>query len=64
MRLDLRLLIGWMFLFYGLLLTFYGLLGHDVAFLAEPRLWADTQWGIALLVFGLIVLLLRRCRGG
>lgn len=60
MQLDIRLPIGWLFTLLGLILAGFGLvsdasiyersLGHNV------NLW----WGLAMIAFGLVFLLLAR----
>jgi hypothetical protein len=56
MRLDLRTPIGWLFVFYGLLLLGFGIMNHTIP---ASHIGADIAWGAVLLAFGVLVLLAR-----
>jgi hypothetical protein len=62
MGLDIRLPIGAMFAILGLLITLYGLLTHNDAQVYSRSLNLDINlwWGIAMFVFGALMLLLTR----
>jgi len=58
MNFDLRLPIGLLFSFYGVLLVGYGLFTKDSKELYEPSLGMNINlgWGLVLLVFGAFML--------
>ncbi|HKV40800.1 MAG TPA: hypothetical protein VJX67_16420 [Blastocatellia bacterium] len=60
MGLDVRLPIGAMFAAAGLLLAFYGLLtgGDTAAYEKSLYININLWWGLAMLAFGLVFLLL------
>ena len=58
MSFDLRLPIGMMFALYGILLTAYGLLGDSKFNQKSLGINIDLSWGIFLLVFGGLMLLM------
>jgi len=62
MILDLRVPLGLMFTLVGLILTVFGLKTNGNAALYAPSLGinANLWWGLVLLTFGLIMLLLGR----
>ena len=62
MRLDLRIPMGLMFTFTGLIMTVFGLKTNGNAALYERSLGinANLWWGLVLLAFGLIMFLLGR----
>lgn len=62
MGLDIRLPIGLMFAILGLLLSVYGLLTSGNEMYARHSLGININlwWGLALLAFGLVMLLLGR----
>ncbi len=56
---DLRLPIGLVFTIYGLLLSGYGFFTKGSAMYAKSlNININTGWGIIMLIFGLIMLLL------
>jgi uncharacterized membrane protein len=58
---DLRLPIGLVFTIYGLLLSVYGLFTKGSAMYAKSlNININTGWGIVMLIFGLIMLLLAK----
>ena len=59
MGLDVRVPIGAMFTLLGLLLTVYGLLtnGNAAAYERSLSINVNLWWGIALLIFGCVMLL-------
>jgi hypothetical protein len=60
MGLDIRLPIGLMFTILGLLLTGYGLLGDKSIYQRSLGININLWWGLALLLFGIVMLLLGR----
>ena len=64
MNFDLRLPIGIMFSFYGVLLVLYGLLGDKAQYARSLGLNINLIWGIVLFVFGVVMLVLSRRSGG
>jgi len=62
MNLDLRIPMGLMFTMTGAILTAFGLATRDNAALYAKSLGIDANlwWGIVLLVFGIIMLVLGR----
>jgi hypothetical protein len=62
MNLDLRIPVGLMFTLTGLILTLFGLKtnGNDVLYARSLGINANLWWGLVLLAFGLIMLLLGR----
>ncbi|MFD0895108.1 hypothetical protein KBB96_00875 [Luteolibacter ambystomatis] len=54
---DLRLPIGLVFTIYGLLLSLYGFFTKgDAMYSKSLNLNVNLEWGIVLLVFGLVML--------
>jgi multisubunit Na+/H+ antiporter MnhG subunit len=60
MGLDIRLPIGFMFMFVGLLLTGYGLFGPQDIYNRSLGINVNLGWGIILLVFGVLMMFLGR----
>lgn len=60
MNFDLRLPIGIMFSFYGVVLVLYGLLGDKAQYARSLGININLIWGIVLLVFGALMLVLAR----
>ncbi len=60
MGLDIRLPIGLMFSILGVMLTGYGLLGDKSIYQRSLGININLWWGIVLLVFGLVMLLMGR----
>ncbi len=58
MGLDIRLPIGLMFSILGFMLTSFGLLGDKAIYKRSLGININLWWGIVLLVFGLLMLLL------
>jgi hypothetical protein len=58
MNFDLRLPIGIMFSFYGVLLAIYGLVGDKEQYSRSLGININLIWGIVMLVFGGFMLLL------
>jgi uncharacterized membrane protein len=60
MNLDLRIPLGWMFTLIGLLLSFFGWAtnGKNVVYAQSLGININLWWGLALLVFGLILMAL------
>jgi hypothetical protein len=65
MGLDIRTPIGGMFAIAGLLLVLYGLLTSGNSQLYEQSLHININlwWGIVMLIFGVVMLLLGRMSG-
>ena len=62
MRLDVRLPIGLMFAVMGALLAGYGLLGNQSIYARSLGINVNLIWGIVMLVFGGVMLILGRRR--
>jgi hypothetical protein len=60
MRIDIRLPIGILFSLLGLNLAAYGVLGDLSRYRQSLDVNINLAWGIALFVFGLVMLLLGR----
>ncbi|MDB6032018.1 MAG: hypothetical protein JWM16_2356 [Verrucomicrobiales bacterium] len=58
MNFDLRMPIGLIFTFYGLVLVLYGLLSDPTVYKKSLGLNVNREWGLLLLVFGLWMLLM------
>jgi len=58
MGLDIRLPIGIIFSLYGAVLIVYGLLADPAIFVNSLGVNIDTWWGLAMLVFGLVMAIL------
>ncbi len=64
MNFDLRLPIGLLFSFYGLLLTIYGAISDSQIYERSLNINVNVRWGLVLLVFGVAMLFLAwRARG-
>jgi hypothetical protein len=55
MGLDIRLPIGIIFTIYGALLIIYGLVADPAIFVNSVGVNIDIWWGLAMLVFGLVM---------
>jgi hypothetical protein len=60
MGIDIRLPIGILFSLLGLILTAYGMFGDPSLYQQSQGLNINLAWGIVLLAFGLMMLLLGR----
>lgn len=60
MGIDIRLPIGILFSLLGLILAAYGMLGDTSRYRQSLGVNINLDWGIVLLVFGLVMLLLGR----
>ncbi len=58
MRLDLRLPIGLMFSLFGAILVVYGLVSNPAIYQRSLGINVNLWWGVVLLAFGLVMLLL------
>ena len=58
MGLDIRLPIGIIFSTYGVILIVYGLVADPAIFVSSMAVNIDLWWGLAMLVFGLLMGLL------
>ncbi len=55
MGLDIRLPIGIIFTTYGVILILYGLVADPAIFVSSDGVNIDLWWGLAMLVFGLLM---------
>jgi len=61
---DLRLPIGYVFTIYGVMLTGYGLFTKgDPMYAKSLDIPINTIWGVAMLVFGLVMLFFAKRSG-
>jgi len=60
MKLDIRLPLGLLFLVFGLLLGSFGLFGTKTIYDRSLGININLWWGIVMLVFGLVMLLMGR----
>ena len=60
MRLDVRFPIGLLFTIFGVILTLFGLLSNPALYQRSLGININLGWGIIMLVFGLIMLLMSR----
>ena len=60
MKLDIRTPIGLMFAIVGALLVAYGLASDPASYARSLGINVNLWWGLALLAFGLIMLLIAR----
>ena len=60
MRLDIRLPIGLLFSICGILLVLFGALSNPLLYERSLNINVNLWWGLAMLVFGVIMLLLGR----
>jgi hypothetical protein len=60
MGLDIRLPIGLMFAVLGILLSGYGILGDRAIYAKSLGINVNLGWGLVLLAFGIVMLLLAR----
>ena len=60
MGLDIRLPIGAMFTVFGLLLVIYGAASDKSIYQRSLGMNVNLEWGAALLIFGVVMLLLAR----
>ena len=60
MQLDIRLPIGLLFAFLGLLLIGFGLLGDGSVYHRSLGININAWWGLAMLAFGVVMLVLSR----
>jgi len=63
MNLDLRLPIGLMFGIFGALLTGYGLVSDRAIYARSLGININLWWGLVLLAFGAVMLVLSRRKG-
>ena len=62
MNLDIRLPIGVLFTIHGLLLIGYGLVADPSIYQRSLGYNVNVSWGVVLLAFGIVMLLLARRR--
>jgi hypothetical protein len=62
MNLDIRIPIGMLFTILGVLLIAYGSMADPAIYQRSLGYNVNTYWGIVLLVFGLVMLVLGRRR--
>ena len=60
MGLDIRLPIGLMFTLFGLLLVLYGFVSDKAIYQRSLGLNVNLGWGVVLLIFGVVMLVLGR----
>ena len=60
MKLDLRLPIGLMFGLFGAMLAVYGLVSSDAIYDRSLGINVNLWWGLVLLGFGVVMLVLAR----
>lgn len=60
MRLDIRLPIGLLFSVCGILLVLFGALSNRQLYERSLNINVNLWWGLAMLIFGIIMLLLGR----
>jgi len=60
MKLDIRLPIGLLFTILGVLLTVYGVFAESTIYQRSLGVNINLYWGIALALFGAIMLILAR----
>ena len=60
MGLDIRLPIGGLFSILGVLLAGYGLVSDSAIYVRSLGINANLWWGLALLVFGVVMVVLGR----
>jgi len=58
MGLDIRWPIGIIFTTYGIILILYGIVADPAIFVSSMAVNIDAWWGLAMLVFGLLMGLL------
>lgn len=63
MGLDIRVPIGLMFSVFGLLLTSFGALSNRAIYRASLGINVNVIWGLVLLAFGVVMLMLGRSAG-
>jgi hypothetical protein len=63
MGIDIRIPIGAMFALLGVILTAYGIFANHAIYEKSLGLNINLWWGLVMLVFGVVMLLLGR-RGG
>ena len=64
MNLDLRLPIGLMFSLFGVLLTLFGLLSDRGIYDRSLGINVNLWWGLVLIAFGAVMLILARKDAG
>lgn len=60
MKLDIRIPLGMLFALYGVILAVYGLATSPEVYRKSLNINVNLWWGLALLAFGLIMLLIAR----
>jgi hypothetical protein len=60
MTLDLRLPIGLMFSIFGVMLVIFGLVSDPAIYARSLGINVNLWWGLALIVFGVVMLVLAR----
>ena len=60
MGLDIRVPIGWLFTILGALLAIFGLIDHQTVYTWSPSTNINLVWGVVLLLFGALMLVLSR----
>ncbi len=60
MRLDIRLPLGLLFMVFGLLLSAFGLASDKALYQRSLQVNINFEWGMVMLAFGLVMLVLGR----
>jgi hypothetical protein len=60
MRLDIRLPLGLLFMVFGLLLSAFGLASDKALYQRSLHVNINLWWGVVMLAFGLVMLVLGR----
>jgi multisubunit Na+/H+ antiporter MnhG subunit len=62
MRLDVRFPIGLLFTIFGLILAAFGLFSNPALYERSLGININLEWGVVMLIFGVIMLLMSRYR--
>jgi hypothetical protein len=60
MGIDIRVPLGFLFSIFGVLLILFGAFSNSAIYERSLNININLDWGVAMLVFGLIMLLLGR----
>lgn len=59
--LDIKIPLGWLLTFYGVVLSSYGLLSRPELYQKSLHININLIWGIFMLVIGMVLLLMSCC---